>query len=459
MSTHIRSSLRRTVRPALCAISLAAASAAAGSGAWAAQEPPPVTMGVVTFLSGPSAEPFGVPARNAAELMIRALNAGEVPAPYDARGFGGAPIVMKLVDEAGATERQVDEYRKLVEDDDVDMVVGYVSSANCMAVAPLADELKRLTVLFGCGTPRIFEGASYRYLFRTGATTTMDSTAAALYVAETKPSLKKVSGINPDYAWDQGSWSAFEAAIKRLVPGVQIIRPQTYELLVGEYAPEISIARGAEVVHSSVWGSDAEALIEQGISRELFRRSTLVMTAGGPTITRLGTRVPDGTIVGARGPFAMFAPDTGLHRWFHDAYRKRYLVEPSYPAYKMAQAILGVKSAWEKAQAANGHTRPSQEQTATAFEHLSFEGPGGRVDMSRGKGHQAVQDTAYGTVRRGQLVDVRRYPAALTTPPDGVGSEEWIRTRFAATSPRGGDPESLATAIPNRGLATSFSAR
>lgn len=142
----------------------------------------------------------------------------------------------------------------------------------------------------------------------------MDSTAAALYVAEMKPGLKKVSGINPDYAWERDSWSAFESAIKVLVPGVQIIRGQTHELLAAEYDPEISIVRGAEVVHSSVWGRDAEALIEQGIPRELFRRSTLVMTAGGPTITRLGSRMPDGTIVGARGPFAMFAPDTALHR-------------------------------------------------------------------------------------------------------------------------------------------------
>jgi len=228
----------------------------------------------------------------------------------------------------------------------------------------------------------------------------MDSTAAALYVAEMKPGLKKVSGINPDYAWERDSWSAFESAIKVLVPGVQIIRGQTHELLAAEYDPEISIVRGAEVVHSSVWGRDAEALIEQGIPRELFRRSTLVMTAGGPTITRLGSRMPDGTIVGARGPFAMFAPDTALHRWFRDAYRKCYSVPPTYPAYKMAQAILGVKSAWEKAQAANGGTRPSQEQIAAAFEHSSFEGPAGRVEMSRGKGHQAAQETAYGTVRR-----------------------------------------------------------
>lgn len=449
--SSMRISVSHAVGPRLCAASLAAALAMVAPGVSATTDAP-VTVSVVTFLSGPFAEPLGLPARNAAELMVEALNAGEVPAPYASRGLGGARIAMRLVDEAGETAQQVDRYRDVAAHDS-DVVIGYASSANCAAVAPLADELKRLTVLFDCGTPRIFEDASYRYLFRTGATTTMDSTAAALYVAGRKPGLKKVSGINPDHAWDQGSWSAFEAAIKALVPGVQIIRAQTHELLAGEYSPEISIVRGAEIVHSSVWGSDAEALIEQGIPRELFWRSTLVMTAGGPTITRLGARVPDGTIVGARGPFAMFAPDTALHRWFRDAYRKRYSVAPSYPAYKMAQAILGVKSAWEKAQATHGGTRPSQEQTAAAFEYLSFEGPGGRVGMSIGKGHQAVQETAYGTTRRirGEttLVDVRRYPAALTTPPDGVRSDEWIRTRFRAATPRE-DYQRVATTIPDR---------
>jgi len=462
MSTLIRSSLKRTMRPALCAISLVAASSMAGPGAWAMDEPP-VTMGVVTYLSGPSAEPFGMPARNAAALMIRALNAGTVPVPYGVVGFGGAPIVMKLVDEAGTPQRQVAEYRRLVEDDDVDLVVGYVSSDNCMAVAPLADQLKRLTVLFDCGTPRVFEDTDHRYLFRTGATATMDNTAAALYLAEMKPGLKKVSGINPNYAWGHDSWNAFEAAIKVLVPGVQVIASQTPELMSGEYGKEISIVRGAEVVHSSFWGSDAEALIQQGMPRDLFRRSTLLMTAGDPTITRLGSQVPDGTIIGARGPFAMFAPNTALHRWFRDEYVKRYLVAPSYPAYKMAQAILGAKYAWEKAQAANDGARPSQEQTIAAFEYLSFEGPGGTVDMSLGKGHQAVQNTAYGTVRHVngevRLVNVRHYPAAQTTPPDGIRSELWISTRFAAGSPRGGLTESLATTISNRGYATKLPAR
>jgi len=36
-------------------------------------------LGVVTFLSGPAAEPFGVPAWNGGKLFIDLLNAGKAP--------------------------------------------------------------------------------------------------------------------------------------------------------------------------------------------------------------------------------------------------------------------------------------------------------------------------------------------------------------------------------------------
>jgi branched-chain amino acid transport system substrate-binding protein len=251
-----------------------------------------------------------------------------------------------------------------------------------------------------------------------------------------KPALKKVAGINQNYAWGQDSWSDFEAAMKVLKPGVDIATSQMPKLLAGEYGAEISalLSSGADIVHSSFWGGDAEALILQGAPRGLFKKSTVVMTAGEPTLVRLGTQVPEGTVIGARGPFDMFAPDTELNRWFRKAYEDRYSVAPSYPAYKMAQAILGVKAAYEKAQAANAGKRPSQEQIIAAFENLSYEAPGGKVDMALGKGHQAVQGTAYGVTKnvggKVTVVNIKRFAASRVTPPDGVKSDEWIKSGF-----------------------------
>src|SRR5690606_25201702 len=38
---------------------------------------------VVSFLSGQAAESFGIPAVNAAKLLVETFNAGQAPAPYD----------------------------------------------------------------------------------------------------------------------------------------------------------------------------------------------------------------------------------------------------------------------------------------------------------------------------------------------------------------------------------------
>src|SRR3546814_19134095 len=55
----------------------------------------------------------------------------------------------------------------LVQKRNVDAIIGYISSGSCAALTPVAEERKTLTVFAICGTPRIFEDASRRYIFRT----------------------------------------------------------------------------------------------------------------------------------------------------------------------------------------------------------------------------------------------------------------------------------------------------
>ena len=183
-----------------------------------AEEEKPIKIGVVTFLSGGAAGPFGVPARNGAEVLTEALNAGTVPAPYATKGLGGAAIELVFMDEAGGVTKQVTEYRNLVQRQNVDLVIGYISSGDAIAIPPVAEELKKLTIIFDAGTPRVFEDASYKYVFRTGAHATMDNVAAALYVTELRKKVNKIAGINQNYAWGQDSWNDFEAAMKALDP-------------------------------------------------------------------------------------------------------------------------------------------------------------------------------------------------------------------------------------------------
>lgn len=401
-----------------------------------AQDLAPVKLGLVTFLSGAAASPFGVPARNSAELLIEMLNAGKMPAPYATKGFGGAPIQSVIIDEAGSTTTVVTEYRNLVQRHNVDAVVGYISSGSCIAVAPVAEELKKLTTFFDCGTPRIFEDASYKYVFRTKPTSTMDGVGAALYLKEVKPKLKSIAGLNANYSLGQDSWTEFQGAIKQVFPNVEVKTSQMPKLFAGQYNAEISTLLGvkADVIHSSFWNGDLEALILQAAPRGLFKKSTGVLTIGETAMFKLAAHIPDGTIIGALGPFGPYAPNNELNRWFAKEYQGRYQVQPNLASYQMAQAILGTKAAWEKAQAANGGNRPSQDQVIAAFEHLIFEGPGGTVKMINGKGHQGIMETVYGMTKvvggKMTVTNVKRYPAEMVNPPDGMTGADFIARGF-----------------------------
>jgi branched-chain amino acid transport system substrate-binding protein len=430
MKFGLKKSMRRT---ALCTAIGALSVGLAGNAAAADK---PIKVGVVTFLSGAAAGTFGIPARNGAELIADQINAGTVPGPYGTKGFGGTPIELKIIDEAGGSTKAVTEYRNLVGQQDVDMVVGYISSGDCLAVAPVAEELKKLTVFFDCGTPRIFEDNSYHYVFRTGALGTMDNVSAALYLKDRGVKVDNYAGINQNYAYGQDNWADFTATMAQTYPAAKIATAQFPKLGAGQYGAEIStlLSSRPDVVMSSFWGGDTDALILQGSARGLFKKSKVILTAGETAVQKLGSQIPDGTIIGARGPFDMLAPDSAMNTWFRQAFEDRYSIPPSYPAYKITQAILGVKTAYEKAKTANNGNAPSQEQIIAAFEHLTWTGPGGDVTLGLGKGHQAVQGTAVGTVKHEngalKVVDIVRFPADKVTPPDGVKSTDWIKNGF-----------------------------
>lgn len=391
-------------------------------------------LGIVTFLSGPASGPFGVPAENAAKLVVDTLNAGKMGAPYATKGINGVEIETVVVDEAGGASKQVEEFRNLVERQKVDAVVGYISSGDCLAVAPVAEELKALTVFFDCGTPRIFEDASYKYVFRTGPIATTDNIGAARYVHDTRPETKSYAGINQNYAWGQDSWNDFKATMEVLLPQATVKTEQFPKLGAGQYGAELSaiLVENPDLVHSSFWGGDMEALVLQGSARGLFDKRAVVLTCGETGMFRLADQMPEGTIIGGRGPYGVFAPDNALNAWFRTSYEAAYQTPPTYPSYKMAQAILGLKYAAEHAGVAVGKL-PDTDAIIAKFAGSTFEAPSGTVVMSLGKGHQAVQGIAYGTFQRKgpdgkpTVANVRTYAAECVTPPEGTPSNEWIK--------------------------------
>jgi len=317
-------------------------------------------------------------------------------------------------------------------------VVGYVSSGDCLAVAPVAEELKKFLILYDCGTPRIFEDNKFSYVFRTASHGAMDNVALARYLKAKNIKVESFNLINQDYAWGQDSKKDFIGSMEKLFPAAKVGQDLLPKFGAGQYGTEISalMSKPADVTHSSLWGGDLQAFILQSGPRGLFKRTQVVLSAGDHVLPGLGEKMPDGTILGARGAYGLMSPKSALNDWWWNLYEKAYNVYPVQAPYRMVQSLLGLKLAAEKAMAANGGKKPTHEQLAAALRNSEWDSPAGRIKMALGGGHQAIQDTAIAKTRWDagkkmvMLEDIQRFPAECVNPPPDTKAEDWIKAGF-----------------------------
>jgi branched-chain amino acid transport system substrate-binding protein len=105
-------------------------------------KPGEIKIGITTFLSGP-ASVFGVPGKAAAEMIAEDIN--------KKGGIGGVPVKLSFVDEGAGGEALVSNYRRLVQDEKVDVTFASISSGSCNQLVPVAEDLKVMNFMWDCG--------------------------------------------------------------------------------------------------------------------------------------------------------------------------------------------------------------------------------------------------------------------------------------------------------------------
>jgi branched-chain amino acid transport system substrate-binding protein len=423
----------RALGSALVALGLVTSACVPGAPGASGQKPTELKVAMVDFMSGGAAK-FGTVALNAGALLFDQINAQG--------GIGGVKVSYQKVNEDGPVDQVVTNYRRLVTDDKVDAVIGYTSSANCLAVAPVADELKRLTIIHICGTYHLFEDGPRKYVVRASSHGVTDSIASALYAVQMKPDLKTVAAINDDYAWGRDSWELFSHALKKIKPDVQILEDDVLwpKAFIGEYSAELTKLEAAhpDIIHTSLWGGHMDSFIKQAQARGLFDKSLVLMTTGETALLTLNKDVPLGIAMTGRGQY-LYEPDpekNAMNKQFLADYEAKYGEPPVYPAYRMVQAIDGYKSAVEKAMKAKNGAWPTQEEIVAAFKDLDFETPAGPIKITSAQDGQ--QQAVYGmTVGKPDpkfgfpLLDrVQTWPAAAVNPPPGKKTLDWIDQDF-----------------------------
>lgn len=404
-------------------------------------KPSEVGFGVFTFTSGPAAA-YGMPGRNAAELVIEQINA--------AGGIGGVKIKPTYVDEGQGTEGVVAEFRRLAADPNNQVMVAALSSGNCLALAPVADQLKMPTFMWNCDTHQLFLKDKYKYVFRTNSSTVPEFVATALYLLSVKPDVKRIAIINPDYAFGRDAAAIFTAAMKALKPDVEVVAELFPKLGSPSYNTEISrlVTAQPDVIFSNLWGADLENFVRQAAPRELFTRSKVILALGESALQRVGTLLPDGVIVGVIGDGWWLSPDSQKNpqtKEFVETYRKRFNEYQVFPAFKMANTINAVKVVYDKALAETKGKWPTRDDLVAAAKNLKTETLTGTIELRDDNDGLVDQVIGMTTKNPGYafpiMGDMVRYPASLVTPPVGVDPLAWIaklNPSILATLPKPG---------------------
>ncbi len=391
-------------------------------------KPAELKVGITTFTSG-AASVFGVPAKAAAELWIEDFNA--------AGGIGGVKIVPIFVDEGLGGDKFLSEYRRVVQDQGVKVMLASISSGNCNVVAPVAEDLKVIDVMWDCGTEKILEDKRYKYVFRTTSNAVTEMVGAVLHLLRVKPDFKTIAVVNQDYAWGRDSWEIFRNTLLALKPDTKVVAELFPKFGAPDFSTEITRLQALkpDVVLSTAWGGDLDTFVRQASQRGLIKNAQFVLPLAESSLERLGKDIPEGVIVGMRGDAYFADPefkDDAKTKAFVQKFKAKTGAYPIYPVSHMVQGLQAVADAYGQAMKANKGQWPSTEQAADALRTLEFRGLSRSIRMR--EDGQALQGQLLGVTKNVPgltfvAIDQLTYvPADLVTTPVGQKSPEWVKT-------------------------------
>jgi branched-chain amino acid transport system substrate-binding protein len=366
----------------------------------AASAQKPIKVGFPMILSGPGAL-FGEPASKGAQMFVDEINAKG--------GVLGRKLELLPRDTKGNADEAVRVSRELILKENVDFLVGTLTSAEGPAVSVVAKENK---VVFIAPIPKTDQLTApdklHPYVFRVAANTTMEGRSAAEIVA--KWPVTRIATISPDYAYGQDVTKSFVEHLKRIKPSMQIVDQQWPKLGEPDYTPFINaqMAKKPEAVFSSLWGGHFVNFAKQakplGYFDAVKYNVIAVGEAGSPESTKaMGKDYPVG--IWGNSYDAFYWGETPAHRDYV-ARLSKYLKD-EYPSSWAIQGYTGMQFLAEAITKA-GST--DSDKVSKALLGLTIDTPIGKQTI-REKDHQANRGQLYG-----KTVMDPKYPFAIMKP-------------------------------------------
>ena len=377
-------------------------------------------VGIIDAFSG-GAAPMSIDNVNGFKMAINAVNAKG--------GVNGTKIEFVTRDDKFKPDISLAMAKELVMKENVDILLGTISSASSLAVSDLSKREKIPFLVTGAKSEKITGEKGHRYVFQVDENTTMSGKAAAQYLAK-QPYVKYwIAGDDMEYghAITSSVWNN----LKALKPNVQLLGQTWWKVGEADFGPYITQIMSAkpDFVILGAAGSGIIGFLKAAKTTGMNKAVPLyVHTAIDHTMLFAnGLDAPEGVVGTAH--YLFHYPETPENKTFVAEYRKLYDKFPTMPAFYGYTAGQFIIKALEKLGG-----KFDREKFVDALEGMVLDNTAvGRLEM-RACDHQTILPTFVGITKKvPQYKDFLIATDIVTVAPkDGAPSCEEIKKARAA---------------------------
>lgn len=329
-----------------------------------------IKIGVLASLTG-ALESYGKQTQRGFDLGIEYATGGTME-------VNGKKIEIVYEDTETKPEVAVQKATKLLEDDQVDFLVGSSSSGDTLAVLPLAEEYEKIMVVEPAVADSITGSEFNEYIFRTGRNSSQDAYAAAAAIAGKGV---KIATFAPDYSFGWDGVNAFKTAAEKL--GAEIVLEEYADPAATDFTSNLQKVIDAKPDYLFVVWAGANSPWNQIADLKIQEKGIKIST-GAPDIIALQFMNP---LVGMEG-FSVYyhtLPQNDVNQWLVDEHQKRFNEVPDlFTPGGMSAAIVIVEALKQSDGDADAN------KLIDVMEGMSFETPKGTMTF-REEDHQALQ--------------------------------------------------------------------
>jgi branched-chain amino acid transport system substrate-binding protein len=331
----------------------------------------PIKIGVLASKTG-ALEAYGKQTLRGFELGLQYATDGKME-------VDGRKIQYIVEDTETKPEVAVQKATKLLEEDKVDFLVGSSSSADTLAVLPLAEEYKKVMVVEPAAADSITGSEFNKYIFHSARNSSQDAVAGAAAIA--KPGVK-IATLAPDYSFGRDGVAAFKEAAQKL--GAKIVKEEYADPKATDFTSNIQKIIDSKPDYLFVVWAGANSPWKQIADMKVQEKGIKIST-GAPDIAALSTMAP---LVGMEG-FTVYyydLPKNKINDWLVSEHKKKFNgdVPDLFTPGGMSAAISIV----EAVKKTKGKT--DADMLIKTMEGMSFDTPKGKMTY-RKEDHQALQ--------------------------------------------------------------------